>query len=103
MGQGCPRGGTAGCSRLSKPALRRAAGLGYARQTAWERSVAILRMTQVHDPVAESWTGIGVVLGFWGVVLLLQGPHVKHVDSRWRITLIHILPFVMATCKTRNQ
>ena len=56
-----------------------------------------------YDPVAESWIGIGVVPGFWGVVLLLQGPHVRHVDSRWRITLIHILPFVMATCKTRNQ
>ena len=30
---------------------------------------------------SESWTGIGVVAGCGATVLMMQRPHVKHVDT----------------------
>jgi hypothetical protein len=33
----------------------------------------------------------------------MGGPHVKKVDSRWRIRFLHILQEVRPICKTRNQ
>src|SRR2546425_8789009 len=55
------------------------------------------------NSVAESWTGMGVVAGVCATVLMMQRPHVKHVDTHWRITLLQILQEVRSICKTRNQ
>jgi hypothetical protein len=35
--------------------------------------------------------GLSLVAGFGAVVLILQGPHVKHFDAYWRIKFPHIL------------
>jgi hypothetical protein len=53
--------------------------------------------------VAERWTGMGVVAGFWAVVFLMQEPHMKKFDAHWKITLIHIRQEVSPLCKTRNH
>ena len=37
------------------------------------------------------------------MVLIMGGPHVKNVDSHWRIRFLHILQEVRPVCKTRNQ
>jgi hypothetical protein len=55
------------------------------------------------NSVAESWTGIGVVAGFCATELMMQRPHVKHVDTHWSITLRQILRAVRSMCKTRTQ
>src|SRR6266498_3041651 len=55
------------------------------------------------NSVAESWTGMGVVAGVCATVLMMQRPHVKHVDTHWRIKLLQILQEVRSICKTRNQ
>jgi hypothetical protein len=55
------------------------------------------------NSVAASWTGIGVVAGFAAVMLITQGPHMKHIAAYWRIKLLHILQEVGSICKTRNQ
>src|SRR6266446_6433377 len=55
------------------------------------------------NSVAESWTGIGVVTGFGASVLIRQRPHVKRVDTDWRIKLFHILQYVISIYKTRNR
>jgi hypothetical protein len=34
---------------------------------------------------------------------MMGGPHVKKVDSRWRIRFLHMLQEVRPVCKTRNQ
>src|SRR5882724_7670272 len=46
---------------------------------------------------------MGVVAGFWAVVLLMQRPHMKKFDTHWKITLIQILQEVSNICKTRNH
>src|SRR2546421_10887945 len=52
---------------------------------------------------SESWTGIGVVAGFWAVVLIRQGPHGKKSHVHWRSGLLQRLQEVRSNCKTRNQ
>jgi hypothetical protein len=52
---------------------------------------------------AESWTGIGVVAGFWAVGLIRQGPHGKKSNVHWRSGLLQRLQEVRSNCKTRNQ
>src|SRR5215510_10941463 len=34
---------------------------------------------------------------------MMQRPHVKHIDTHWRIKLLQILQEVRRICKTRNQ
>jgi len=55
------------------------------------------------NSAAESWTGSGVVAGFCAIVLVMQRPHVKHVDPPGRIKLPQILQEVRTICKTRNH
>jgi hypothetical protein len=52
---------------------------------------------------AESWTGIGVVAGFWAVVLIMEGPHARNLDASEKIKLLQILQEVRTIYKTRNQ
>jgi hypothetical protein len=40
---------------------------------------------------AESWTGIGVVAGLGAVVLIVQSPHGRNGEVRWRSELLQIL------------
>jgi len=53
--------------------------------------------TQFAQTGYDNWNGgtytygLYVVAGFGAVVLILQGPHVKHFDVHWRITLLRIL------------
>jgi hypothetical protein len=51
---------------------------------------------------AESWTGIGVIVGFWAVGLLRQGPHTRKVDARASIKLFQRLPEVRMFYNTHN-
>src|SRR4029453_7671683 len=57
----------------------------------------------VSNSGSESWTGIGVVAGFWAVVLIRQGPHGKQSNVHWRSGLLQRLQEVRSNCKTRNQ
>src|SRR2546429_7709456 len=52
---------------------------------------------------SESWTGIGVVTGFGAVVLIVQWPHGKNGDVRWRIRLLQTPQELSLIDKTRNQ
>jgi hypothetical protein len=52
---------------------------------------------------AESWTGIGVVAGFYTVVLIMQWPHERKGEVTWRSELLQRLQEVRTVCKTRNQ
>jgi hypothetical protein len=52
---------------------------------------------------SDNCTGIGVVAGFTVVVLIREGPHVKHGYARWRIELHQRLQEVRGNCKTRNH
>src|SRR5215831_15689821 len=52
---------------------------------------------------SESWTGIGVVAGFWAVVLIMQWPHGKKSEGTGGSGLLQRLQKVRANCKTRNQ
>jgi hypothetical protein len=40
---------------------------------------------------SESWTGIGIVAGFWAVVLIRQGPHGKNRDVNLGSKLLQII------------
>jgi hypothetical protein len=42
---------------------------------------------------------MGVVSGFLAAVLIIYGPHVKHVDPNGRIRFLHILQEVRPVCK----
>src|SRR5262252_3999198 len=52
---------------------------------------------------SDSWTGIGVVVGFCTVVLIRQWPHRRNGEVTWRSELLQILQEVRGDCKTRNQ
>src|SRR5215468_10066509 len=52
---------------------------------------------------SESWTGIGVVAGVGAVVLIVQWPHSKNGDGRWRIRLLQTPQELSLIDKTRNQ
>jgi hypothetical protein len=52
--------------------------------------VGIERCGKIHtsNSSAESGTHIGVVAGLWAVVLIRQGPHIRHVDGSESITFL---------------
>jgi hypothetical protein len=48
---------------------------------------------------SDNCTGMGVVSGFLAAVLIIGGPHVKHVDPDGRISFLHILQEISPVCK----
>src|SRR5262249_47856002 len=52
---------------------------------------------------SDSWTGIGVVAGFYPVVLIMQWPHRRNGEVTWRSELLQKLQEVRGNCKTRNR
>ena len=67
--------------------------------------MGIERCGKIHavNSGSDNCTGMGVVSGFLQAVLIIGGPHVKHVDPDGRIRFLHILQEVRPVCKTRNQ
>jgi hypothetical protein len=46
---------------------------------------------------------MGVVAGFWAVVLIRQGPQARNLDTSERSKLLQRLQEVRTICKTRSQ
>ena len=64
---------------------------------ALEVAVLVHPETQFVQTGYDNWNGgtytycLYLVAGFGAVVLILQGPHVKHFDAYWKIKFPHIL------------
>jgi hypothetical protein len=62
-----------------------------------------IRKRDAVDSASERWTGMGVVAALCAVVLIMQGPHLRHEDTHWKTELLHILQELSGICKTRSK